>query len=368
MKDYYKVLGISKNASEEEIKKAFRKLAHEHHPDKAHGNEAKFKEANEAYQVLSDKKKRENYDRFGTAEPFGFGGAQGGGPFQGWDFRQGAGGADFGGAGVDFEDLGDIFESFFGGGAGHAKRKTYRHGSDLETVQEITLEDAFYGTTKDITIRTYIVCATCKGKGGDPVAGMVQCSTCNGRGEVKEERRTFFGSFSQVKTCPACQGFGEIPKKTCESCRGSGRILGERKISLDIVRGISDGQIIQMKGAGEAGERGTQAGELYVRVKVKPHNVFERQGDDLIVKKEISLLNLLAGKKLELRTIDGKKIEAEIAHGADLKKYIRVRGEGMQRFGHIGRGDLLVDLILKAPKKPDAKTKKILEDLEKDFS
>jgi molecular chaperone DnaJ len=354
-KDYYKILGVDRNASEEEIKKAFRRLAHQYHPDKAHGDEAKFKEANEAYQVLSDKKKKEYYDRFGT-EP--------GASFPGFDFTgQNMGGFDF--SGVDFGNLGDIFESFFGGMAGGAaqRRKTYRRGSDLEISAEITLDEAFYGTMKEVRVKTLVACGACAGKGGDPSEGMAACTACNGRGEVREERRTFFGSFSQVKACPACKGFGEVPKKACSSCRGAGRLPGERKVSLEIVPGIADGQMVQVKGAGEAGERGNQAGELYIKIRIKPHPLFRRQGDDLITKKEVRLIDLVKGEKITVPTMENKKIEVEIPAGADLKQSIRVRGEGMPRFGRIGRGDLLVDLDLKMPKRPGHKQKEILDGL-----
>lgn len=359
MKDYYKVLGVERGASEEEVKKAFRRLAHEHHPDKAHGNEAKFKEANEAYQVLSDKKKREYYDRFGSEPQAGFGG----GPFPGWDVGN-MGGFDFNSQNVNFGDFGDIFETFFEGFGGAPKRKTYRGGSDFETIQEITLEEVFHGTVKNIILRTRVVCLDCAGKGGEPSAGIIACSVCSGRGEVKEERRTFFGSFSQVKTCPNCQGFGEVPKKICTSCKGSGRVVGERKLSLEVRPGIADGQIIQIKGAGEAGERGTPAGDLYVRIKIKPHHIFARQGDNLLIKKNIRVIDLLLGKKLEVPTIGGKNIEVEIPAGADLKDFIRIKGEGMPRFGHSGRGELLVDLEIKAPKKLSAEEKELLKRFE----
>lgn len=359
MKDYYKVLGVDRGATEEEIKKAFRKLAHEHHPDKAHGNEAKFKEANEAYQVLSDKKKREYYDRFGSEPLSGFGG----GPFPGWDVGN-MGGFDFNSQNVNFGDLGDIFETFFDGFGGAPKRKTYRGGSDFETIQEITLEEVFHGTVKNIILKTRVICQDCGGKGGEPSAGMIACSVCSGRGEVKEERRTFFGSFSQVKTCPNCQGFGEVPKKICTSCKGSGRIFGERKLSLEVRPGIADGQIIQIKGAGEAGERGTPSGDLYVRIKIKPHHVFARQGDDLLIKKNVRVIDLLLGKKLEVPTIEGKTIEVEIPADADLKDFIRVKGEGMPRFGRSGRGELLVDLEIKAPKKISVEEKELLKRFE----
>jgi molecular chaperone DnaJ len=380
-KDYYKILGVSKGASETEIKKAFRKLAHQHHPDKAGGNEAKFKEINEAYQVLSDKTKRLNYDRFpagggsafggGTAEGFnwdfsGFNrGGQGfsaqGGPASGWEGFQGFG---------DTGDLGDIFETFFEGLGVRPRRPTYQRGSDLETTQEVTLEEVFHGASKRLRIATFIPCAACRGQGGDVAAGTKQCTACNGRGEIREERKTFFGSFSQVKTCDTCRGIGTVPVKPCAKCGGSGRIRGEREVQLDVLPGVADGQIIKVSGAGEAGERGS-VGDLYVRVKVKPHATFTRRGDDLIVKKELRVLDLLLGKKLEVPTLSGGAVRVEIPAHFNLKEHLRIPGEGMPRMGFgsstgltASRGDLLVDLIVKAPKKPGAKGQKMLEELE----
>lgn len=367
-KDYYKVLGVAKGASGEEIKKAYRKLAHEHHPDKKGGNEAKFKEINEAYQVLGDQKKRETYDRFGTADPAGFGGAgwpgghDHGGGFGGFQWGQaGTGGFE----GVDMGDLGDIFETFFGGMGGQARRRTVTNGSDLETVQEITLEEAYHGVRKSIAIRTFVTCATCQGQGGDPAAGTDTCATCDGKGEVREEKRTFFGSFSQVKACERCHGTGKIPKKVCATCKGSGRIAGERKAELDITPGIADGQIIQIKGLGEAGERGAAAGDLYVRVRIKKHPAFERRGDDLVVRQELNVFDLLLGRKLTVKALDGKTVEAEVPAHFNLKDDLRIPGKGMPRFRSFGHGDLLLEFILKAPKKLGGKEKKMLEDLEK---
>lgn len=364
-KDYYKVLGVSKNASGEEIKKAYRKLAHEHHPDKKGGTEAKFKEINEAYQVLGDQKKRETYDRFGTAEPgAGFGGWPGGGGFGGFQWAQGAPG---GFEGVDMGDLGDIFETFFGGMGGRASRRTVTRGSDLETVQEITLEEAYHGVRKNIAIRTWVTCAACKGQGGDPAAGSETCTACDGKGEIREEKRTFFGSFSQIKSCERCHGGGKISKKTCAACKGSGRVSGERKAELDITAGIADGQIIQIKGLGEAGERGAVAGDLYVRVRVKKHPIFERRGDDLVIRKELNVFDLLLGRKLAVKALDGKNVEVEVPTHFNLKDNLRIPGKGMPRFRSFGHGDLLLEFIVKAPGKLDGKAKKILEELEKEF-
>lgn len=381
-KDYYQILGVAKAASEEEIKKAYRRLAHQYHPDKAGGNEQKFKEINEAYQILSDKKKRAHYDRFGTTEPFGsaqgwpFGGfsAQGG-PASGWDFGGfSADGFEFGDQVYsDFGDLGGIFESFFENLGVKPRRRTYQKGSDLETEENISLEEAFRGVTKNLKIKTFVVCKHCGGGGADESAGHKTCSTCGGQGEIKEQQRTFFGSFSQVRVCDKCRGTGQIPNKICGFCGGGGRVSSEREVKLDILPGIADGQIIKIKGMGEAGDRGAATGDLYVRVRVRSHPTFERRGDDLVVKKELKILDLLLGKKIEVPTISGGKISAEIPTHFNLKDNLRISGEGMPRFGSGGstwlatsRGDLLISFIVKAPKKLDSKTRKILEELEKE--
>jgi molecular chaperone DnaJ len=351
-KDYYSILGVSKTASEEEIKKAYRKKAHEHHPDKAKGDEAKFKEINEAYQVLSNKDKRANYDRFGSADgPAGFGG-QGFGGFGG-----GFGGFD----GMDMGDLGDFVESIFGGGGG--RRSTVRRGADLEMTLEVSLEESFKGVKKPIDLRTLVMCDVCKGEGGDISAGTETCSVCKGAGQVRRERRTILGSFAQVETCERCHGRGKIPKKQCEHCKGKGRVSGERKTTLDIMPGIEDTQVIQIRGFGEAGEPGTPSGDLYVRVRVRPSSAFARRGDDLIVRKELNVVDLLLGKKLSVPTIDGPSYEFDIPANFDLKQPFRIPGKGMPHFGGHRRGDLLVDFMIKAPKKLDPKAKKVLEDL-----
>ncbi|HEY4525745.1 MAG TPA: DnaJ C-terminal domain-containing protein [Candidatus Paceibacterota bacterium] len=363
MKDYYKILGVDKNASEEDVKKAFRKLAHQHHPDKQGGDEKKFKEANEAYQVLSDKQKRAQYDRFGNAD--GFAGARGQagwpsgfGGFEGFDFS----GFQNGQVG----DLGDIFESFFDGLGVQNRRPTYRKGSDLEMSMEISLEDAFNGITREVSFDTFIVCAKCGGKGGDLSAGTKSCATCNGRGEIREERRTFFGNFSQNRVCPDCHGHRQVPNKPCPECRGSGRAKGARKVRVEIVPGVQNGQIVKMTGAGETGEKGSGNGDLYLHIKIKPHHIFARQGDDLIIKKEITAWDLLLGRKIEVQTIEGKKIKVEPPPNLNLKEYWKVSGEGMPRFGSFGRGALLINLILKAPGKLNHKAQKLIEEAERE--
>lgn len=356
-KDYYKILGIAQGASQEEIKKAYRKLAHQYHPDKQGGDESKFKEINEAYQVLSDEKRRAQYDRFGSAEPFqnaNWGGQ--GFDFNGFDFNNGQ----FG----DMGDLGDIFETFFEGMGVRPRRATYEKGADLQAIEEITLEEAYRGVVKNLKIRTFITCGVCKGQGGDPSTGTKTCEICHGQGEVRETKQTFFGRFSQVKTCPECHGKGNIPNKICTECKGSGRVTGERDVHIEILPGIQNDQIIKIKGMGEAGDRGTATGDLYVRMRIKPHKTFTRSGDDLIVKKELDLIALLLGKKIEVPTIQGETLKIEIPANFNLKENLRIRGEGMPRFGSFGKGDLLVDFIVKSPKKVDSKLRKLLEDLE----
>lgn len=366
MKDYYKILGINKDASAEEIKKAYRRLAHQYHPDKAGGNEVKFKEINEAYQMLSDNGKKANYDRFGTAEPMGGfpgSGGEGWGGFGGMPNWEGFGFNVDNQGFSDFGDLNEIFDNLFEGLGVKPRRRTYERGSDLEITEEISLEEAFRGINKTLKLKTFVHCTSCGGQGADPKAGSTKCSICNGQGEIREQRKTFFGSFSQVKVCDKCRGSGQIPNKVCNFCKGAGRVTAEREIKVEILPGIENGQIIKITGGGEAGERGAAIGDLYVRVKVRPHSTFERRGIDLVVKKELKILDLLLGRKLEVPTLGGGKVNVEIPAHFNLKDNLRIAGEGMPRFASHGRGDLLVNFVIKAPKKLGDKARKVLEDL-----
>ena len=243
--DYYKILGINKSASDEEIKKAYRKLAHQHHPDKTGGDDKKFKEINEAYQILSNGEKRAQYDRFGRV----FSGQPGGG----FDFSGGPGfggfSFDFGGEGFDSSNLGDFFDAFFEGLGVKQKRRTYRRGSDMKIAVELTLEEEFRGGKRNIGIESLVYCEKCGGKGHDPKAGFVKCASCDGRGEIRETRDTFFGNFSQVRACEKCRGTGQTPNKICRSCDGGGRARGARNIEINIFPGIDNGQIIKSSAA-----------------------------------------------------------------------------------------------------------------------
>ncbi len=371
-KDYYKILGVSRGASEEEIKKAYRRLAHHYHPDKDGGNEAKFKEINEAYQVLSDKGKRAQYDRFGRVFSAGGGPGYGGegAPFGGWDFGSfGEGFAGFDGSafgGGDFGSVSDIFEAFFGG-VGSRPRRTVRRGSDIEVGVSITLEDAYRGSRKELRFRTHLACDACAGKGYFEKEGTSACTECDGRGEIRENRKTFFGSFSQVKVCPKCQGSGRVPNKLCGECRGSGRVMKEKTIAVEIAPGVSDNQIIKILKQGEAGERGAEAGDLYVRVRVEPHHVFAREGDDLLVKTSAPLADVLLNREIEVKTISGEKIKAEVPSGFRFGDRLVVPGRGMPRLGRHGRGNLIVELEVKMPKRLSAKAKKLLEEFREEL-
>ncbi|MBI2278994.1 MAG: molecular chaperone DnaJ [Candidatus Brennerbacteria bacterium] len=361
-KDYYKILGVTKTASEEEIKKAYRRLAHQHHPDKSGGNEAKFKEVNEAYQVLGNKEKRTQYDRFGQVFDGGSSAGGGGNPFGGFN-PQG-----FHVNMEDFGDLGEMFEGIFEQFGGFGRRETYRRGSDVEVVAELTLEEAFRGVTRAVRVITAVPCARCKGAGYDKAKGVAKCDTCKGKGEVREARRTFFGNFTQVRACPSCKGRGEIPNEECKLCGGSGRTTGTREVTINIAAGVEDGQIIKVSGMGEAGEQGAMPGDLYVMVRVKPHVKFERKRADLFGSHEIKLTDLALGKSFEIAGVDGARITVEVPAGYDIHAPLKVAGKGMPRFGSASwrtdHGDLYLTLKVKTPKKLSAKAKKLLEELE----
>jgi len=361
-KDYYKILGVSKNAPKDEIKKAYRGLAHKYHPDKAGGDEKKFKEINEAYQVLSNDKKRAQYDQFGSV------------------FEQGGQGFDWGG--INFEDLfrgqrfggfsnfhdaefdfGDIFSDIFSQ-RGTRTRRYKSKAQDISIDLELTLEDIYKGLKKDIKLRKSVVCPNCKGSGGEPGGSMKRCSTCGGSGEIHQTQRTFFGSFSKVTTCPDCQGEGDIPEKTCSKCRGMGVIKDIETITVNIPAGIDDGQIIKLEGQGEAGGKGELPGDLYIRIYLKKHKDFIKKGDDIYYELPISFTQAALSDKIEIPTLE-KKVKLKIPAGIQLGKLIRIRSKGMPRASG-GRGDQFVKIQIKTPKKLSQKAKELLKKLKKE--
>ena len=362
-RDYYQILGISRNASEEEIRKAFHRLAHQYHPDKG-GDEKKFKEINEAYQILSNKEKRAQYDRFGQV----FEGGKGSG-FEGFDFSDFArgfsaeGGSAFGG---EFGDLGDIFEDFFGGFSGKTERKERKKGNDIEVDLEIALEETLKNQEKEISLFKSVKCERCQGSGAEPGSKVKECFSCRGTGEVQQIKRTFFGSFTRVTICPECKGEGTRPEKLCNVCHGEGRIKKEEKINVFIPAGVDSNQVIKMEGKGEAGKRGGRPGDLYVRIFVKRHPIFIRKGDDLYTKIPISFSQATLGDEIEVSTLGGTKILLKVPVGTESGKILRISDRGIPHFSGYGRGNLYVELVVKTPKKLTKKQKELLERLKEE--
>jgi len=360
-KDYYEILGVPKNASQDEIKKAFYKLAHKYHPDKG-GDAEKFKEINEAYQVLSDPEKRAQYDKFGTTfEGAGVGG-QG---FEGFNWNNMNFNEPFG---FSFEgfDFGDIFSDFFGGERTTTKRTKENRGRDLEITTEITLEEAANGVKKELTFKTYVTCENCKGKGYEPGSELKTCPTCKGEGVIRETKKTFFGVFTQITECPKCHGRGKIPEKPCHVCGGDGRYYDTKSIVIEIPQGIRNNETIRIRGEGEAGILGAPAGDLYVRIKIKPHSVFERKGDDLFTTINISFTEAALGTEKEIKTLDGKTLVLKIPGGTDSGEIFRLKGKGIKHFNSSGFGDLYVTIQVKTPKNLSKKAKELLEELQKE--
>ncbi|MEK7543095.1 MAG: J domain-containing protein, partial [Patescibacteria group bacterium] len=254
--------------------------------------------------------------------------------------------------------------SQFGGKRG----PTYTRGSDVEAIQEISLEDAFFGVKQKLRYKTHIFCDSCKGFGYDKKDGVKECATCRGKGEIREERKTFFGNFSQTRACPECRGQGEVPKKPCNICNGNGRVSGERDFTVEIASGIEDGQIIKVSGMGEVGERGSAPGDLYLTIRVKPHSIFERKKADLFLTKDIRITEALLGKAIKMKDISGDVFSMEVPPGFNLKEKLRIHGRGMPKLGIFGtkgsRGDLYVILNIKTPTSLSAKAKKLLEELD----
>lgn len=351
-KDYYETLGIKKDASAEEIKKAYRQLAKKYHPDLNKDDEnaaQKFKEVNEAYQVLSDDKKRAQYDQFGSAAFDGSAGT-GEGAYGGY--------GDFGG----FGGFGDIFESFFGGGSA-ARRNGPLRGSDIEVTLRITFEEAAFGVKKEVSINRREACEHCHGTGAKPGSGVKTCPTCNGTGQIRQEQRTMFGSFANIATCPTCHGQGKIIEEPCEACRGSGRVQQSRKISVNIPAGIDNGQILTLSGQGEAGERGGPAGDLLVYIQVRPHKVFTREGANLFMEMPISFGQAALGCELEVPTLDGK-VKYSIPAGTQTGTTFRLRGKGIKHLRQDAYGDLFVKMNVQIPRKLTERQKELIMELE----
>lgn len=359
MEDYYSILGVARSASPEEIKKAYRKLAHQYHPDKG-GDEKKFKEINEAYQVLGNKDKRAQYDRFGAT----FGGARefgGAGGFDFGSFWQGQPG----GFSFDDIDLSDIFEDFFSFGRRQG-RKSVNKGEDIEIALHISLEDALNGVEKNITLDKIVECPRCKGQGGEPGSKVKECFSCRGTGEVQQMRKTILGTITRTVVCPECKGEGKIPEKPCNVCKGEGRISGEEDLTIFVSPGVDTGQTIRIEKKGDAGKRGAGAGDLYVRVFVKKHPLFKRKGDDLYFNLPISFSQAALGDEVEITTLEKKKLLLKVPQGTQAGRILRISGKGIPHFSSWGRGDLYVELNIETPKRVTRKQKDLLKQLKKE--
>ncbi len=352
MKDYYKLLGVEKNASADEIKKAFRKLAHKHHPDKG-GDEKKFKEASEAYQVLSDEKKRAEYDTYGSVGGNqGFGGGQGGFDFSG--FSNG-----FNSQGFEGVDLNDIFGDLFGGRRGRTSTRE-RRGRDISVDMQLSFKEAVFGVERTVYVTKTSVCKECSGTGGKPGSKMHTCTQCKGKGEIHETKQSFLGTISQVRECGACLGTGKVPEEKCHSCKGAGVVRREEAITIKIPSGIEQGEAVRLTGGGEAVQGGT-SGDLYVRIYVTPHKVFKREGEHLTMTLQVKLTDALLGAEYPIETLDGT-ITLTIPRGISSGEVLRVRGKGVP-FSAKHRGDLLIRVEIKNPAKLSRTAQKLVEEL-----
>ncbi|MBQ7112949.1 MAG: molecular chaperone DnaJ [Clostridia bacterium] len=353
--DYYEVLGVGREASDSEIKSAFRKAAKQYHPDLHPGDkeaEAKFKEINEAYEVLSDSGKRAKYDQFGHAA---------------FDPAAGAGGG-YGGAG--FGDFSDIFSSVFGGFGGFGGGSAYRNGpvqgNDLRYNLTITFEEAAFGVRKEILIPREDSCKTCGGSGAKPGTQPTTCTTCGGSGQVRVQQNTPFGSFATVRTCDACGGTGKIIKEPCQDCRGKGRVSKTNRIAVNVPAGINDGQTLTLRGEGEAGHRGGPNGDLYVVITVKPHKLFTRKGFDLYLDMNIPMTVASLGGEIQVPTLSGT-VKYSIPEGTQPGTTFRLREQGVQRLNASGKGDLFVRANVQIPKKLNDEQRELMQKLAESF-
>ncbi len=354
-RDFYDVLGLSKGASADEIKKAYRKKAKELHPDRNTGNpaaESQFKEANEAYEVLKDADKKAAYDRFGHAA-FEGGMGGGGGPRPG----QGYGGGDFSSAFSDVFD--DLFGDFMGGQKRGGGRRAAR-GSDLRYNLRVSMEDAFSGLQKTINVPTAVACSSCDGTGAEGGAEPTTCPTCSGMGKVRAQQ----GFFTVERTCPTCSGLGQIIKNPCNSCHGQGRVEKDRALNVNIPAGVETGTRIRLAGEGEAGMRGGPPGDLYIFVEVQAHGLFERDGTNLYCRVPVSMAKAALGGDIEVPTIDGGRGRVKIPSGSQSGRQMRLRGKGMPALRGGGIGDMFIELAVETPVNLTGRQKELLREFE----
>jgi molecular chaperone DnaJ len=358
-KNYYDVLGVDKSSNSDDIKKAFRKKAHEYHPDKKTGDEAKFKEINEAYQVLGNENKRKQYDQFGTT--FNQGQGPGAGGYSSWQDMGG-----FSQGNMDFDDLGDIFSGMgdiFGFGGARARSRSQAKGNDLQMTMAVELEDVVFGSEKNIELKKNVACDHCEGVGAEPGSDVKTCSTCQGKGEIIKMQRTILGNMQARAVCPDCQGEGKTYSQACKKCQGEGIIQDKVKLTIKIPAGIDTGQSIRLSGQGEAGPKGAAAGDLFIKIKVNNHEQFIREEDNIRSTKEVKFVQLVLGDRVEVDTID-EKVILKIPEGTQSGTVFKLRSKGVNHLQSRGRGDHLVKIIAHTPKGLSKKNRKILKDLD----
>jgi molecular chaperone DnaJ len=358
-KNFYDILGVPKSATADEIKRAYRKLAHQYHPDKGSGNEEKFKEVNEAYQVLSSEEKRSQYDQYGQtfeqAQRNG-GGFSGGDPFGGFGF----GGFNQGQGGVEF-DLGDIFGDLFGTGSERSARRRTR-GVDLEMELSIAFREAVFGVEKTITVEKQDKCPVCSGSGAQPGSKVITCPKCHGQGQIRTQRRTIFGNIQSSVSCDRCDGSGQVPENPCTECKGSGVKRMQKTLEVRVPAGIDDGQRIRVTGEGEVGYKGSNPGDLYLLIHVLPDKVFTRDGQNIMLEVPISFAQAALGTKIVVPTVDGE-VELKVPAGTQSGKVFKLSGKGVPFVGSSRRGDMLVTVLVLVPQKLTKKETELLKKL-----
>ena len=365
-RDYYEVLGVQKNATDDELKKAYRKLAKKYHPDANPDNkaeaEAKFKEVNEAYEVLSDSQKRKMYDQFGFDGAQGFNGSQGGYYSYGSGFDGFGGFSDFG----DFGDLGDIFSSFFGGSSRRSSNSNRaRKGADLRVSLNITFEESFLGVEKEISINREEVCTSCSGTGARSGTKAENCSVCGGTGKIKQVVTTPFGQMATQKVCPTCSGTGKVIKEPCTECRGRGYIRKPVKIKVKIPEGIDEGQTIVLKGEGEPGKNGGAKGDLYIVVHIKRHSIFTRKAEHVLCDVPITFTGATLGTEIEVPMVDGTKEKYRIPEGTQTGTKFTIKNKGFKSLNGNWRGDFVFTVIVQVPKRLTKEQRELLVELAK---
>ena len=370
-KDYYEILGVSKSATDDELKKAYRKMAKKYHPDanpddKA-GAEAKFKEVNEAYEVLSNPQKRKMYDQFGTVDPSaGFGGA--GGPFGGGNGYYSYTSSGFDGF-TDFGDLGDIFSSFFGGGFGGQKSSRRnngpRKGEDLNLNLEITFEESFLGVEKEMVVTRQETCTVCNGTGAKKGTSAIKCPTCGGTGQVRQMQNTILGQVQTTRVCSDCHGTGEIIKEPCENCHGKGTVRKTPKIKVKIPAGIEDGQTVVLRGQGNPGSKGGPAGDLYITIRIRKSNIFKREENNVYCDIPVTITQATLGADLEIPMVDGSKENYKIPEGTQTGTTFTIRGKGFKGVNSNVQGNFIFKIVVQTPKRLTKEQRDLLVQLAK---